>query len=82
MSSDLLNVLGHGRREDHRLRIRHVALNFHDVLLEAHVKHLVALVQNLELRAAYVKRVVIEQVDEAPRSRDDYLWPNSSDITH
>lgn len=82
MSSDLLNVLGNGRRKNHRLRIRHVALNLHDVLLEAHVKHLVTLVQNLELRATYVKRVVIKQVDEATRSCDDDLWPNSSDIIH
>ena len=53
--SDLLNVLGHGRRKDHRLCVRHVALNLHDVLLEAHVKHLVALVQDLELGATYVQ---------------------------
>ena len=53
-SGNLLNILWHSSRKYHGLCIWHKPLNADDVLMEAHVKHFVTLVQNLVLRAFYV----------------------------
>ena len=44
---NLLDVLGHCGRENHRLSLRHKPLNADDVLMESHVEHFISLVQNL-----------------------------------
>ena len=82
LSCDLLDVLRDRGRKDHGLGLRHVALYFHYVMLEAHVEHFVAFVQNLKLRTVDVKSIVLKQVNKAPRRRHNYLRSDSSYVRH
>jgi len=79
---DLLNVRGHGSRKDHGLSIGHETLNSDDVLLEAHVKHFVALVENLILRTIDLKTIVLEKVDQSTWCRHNDMRSLTANFVH
>lgn len=82
LAGDLLNVGWHCSREDHGLGLWHKALDSDNFLLEAHVEHLVTLVEYLVLRAVDFKSVVLKQVDQAARRRYNHLRLHSPDLHH
>ena len=77
-----MDILRHSCRENHRLRIWHKPLDADDVLLETHVKHFVAFIQDLVLGAVYVETVVFKEVDQPAGSRYYNLRLDSSYVIH
>jgi hypothetical protein len=79
---DLLNVLWHRSREDHRLSVRHRSLKALNILAEAHIKHLISLVEYLVFAFGQVKSVVLTEINESAWSCDNDLWLPSSNLRH
>ena len=65
---------GHRRREQRDLLIlRGVLEDALHVLLEAHVQHLVGLVEHHEAQLGDIEATLLQVVDHAPRGADDYV---------
>ena len=70
----LVDALGHRRGEEHRLpRLGCLGEDGLDVLDEAHLEHLVGLIENDRLDLAELERSAIAQVERASRSGDDHV---------
>ena len=64
----------HGSREQRDLLvIRGVGKNALDILLEAHLQHLIGLVQHQETQVGNVQRALLQVVDDTTRRADDNL---------
>ena len=81
-ASYFLNICGYGSRENHGLGLRHEPLNFNDVLLEAHIEHLVSFVKDLIFRTFDIQTMVLKQIDETTWCGNDDLGFNPPDIVH
>ena len=68
--------------EDHRLCVREELLEFEQVLIKAHVEHLVTLVEDLIARLRQVQIVVLTQVDQPAWRGDDDVWSVTLDVLH
>lgn len=82
LSSNLLDVLGHGGTEDHRLSHGHGALQTRDVLVKAHVEHLITFVKNLVATLRQVQAVVLAQVNQAAGRGHNNMRVLSPDLVH
>ena len=81
-SRDVLNVRRNGSRENHGLSTGHILLQRLNILIKAHVQHLVALVKHLVLALTNLEAVVFAQVDKATGRCDHNLGLFVSDLTH
>lgn len=82
LTRQVLDERWHRRGEDHTLGIRVVFLQSFDVPVEAHVEHLVALVQDLILDLLHVQVEVLAQIDQSARGADENLRRFSHDLTN
>jgi hypothetical protein len=80
--SDFLNVGGNGGGEDHSLCVGHMLLQNFNVLIEAHVKHLVAFIKDLIPAATNIQVKVLAQVDEAAGCGNQNLRSFVPNVTH
>ena len=73
-ASELLDLLRHGRREEQRLALsRNLCDDLTDVADEAHVEHPVGLVQHEHFDAVEPHGVVLHQIEEPARGRDQHV---------
>ena len=71
---DFGDFLGHGGREHEHLALHwHVRQDFLDVVEEAHVEHLVGLVENHGMDVVEVYDLAVDEVDETAGGGDDDL---------
>ena len=69
-----LDLVGHGGREHEHLALHwHVRQDFLDVVEEAHVEHLVGLVENHGMDVVEVYDLAVDEVDETAGGGDDDL---------
>ena len=74
VARNLADRVRHRRREQRNLLlIRGVLEDALDILLEAHVQHLVCLVKHKEAQVGDVQRALLQVVDDATRRTDDHL---------
>ena len=62
-----------GREKRHLLAVRGVFQDALDILLEAHVQHLIGLIEDEELQLGQVQRALLQVVDDATRGTHDDL---------
>ena len=75
-AGDRADARGHGRREEHGLRaLGRAGEDRVDVLGEAHVEHLVGLVEHHDREPVEVQRAPPEVVERPARGRDDDVGP-------
>ncbi len=82
LGSQFFDELGDGGGENHGLHVAEVALNHIEVVLEAHVEHFVAFIENLVFNRAEVEVETLDQIDESAGRGDDDLGPVSADGCH
>jgi len=57
-------------------------LDLNDVLLEAHVKHLVSLVQDLELAIIQSQFVILQKINQSAWGTHQHIRSHPLDVTH